>query len=548
MASFNRRRVLGDKKNALMALPEDAEAQSPVVVKPATPKRAPSVTSPVKPTATDIADADAALARMEAELAAKQKMPPPPPPPPGAPGDDDDDDSSSSEEDEAAARTRKSTSWRNSVGRRDSSSRRSSLDHVTPAQRMAPAAPVEHPAGQRRGPARARGRVGGAPGDPCREGGRAEAAVDAAAPLLRSIAKLMDLSLAWEWLETEDGDAAAGDDADEPLDVAAAEDDAALRVVQELASSARAQRHMAPHAAASHDRARAAAVGVHEDEAVAQHGALTPQAFSSARTAVRGGFLAFFGAGAAFMVVCCVAEDRRPLTDLDARELTFLINELRAARGRRRGDGRRLAVREGRDACERAIADLKAGGLALWPYEFDATLSEVAKGRLRAYVDDPASLGDGAALARAVEAAGEWSGGLADCVVDGEAAADEILHHLVVGDGDPERRDRANLLSVVYRRLGLALCSYETPLGDARTVASLVFASAFEPHPPLYEAVFGADSARFLGLQLAARQVAGPAAGREAAAIRNGASLGGNLATASPISDMNPLLAGVRRP
>ena len=135
MASFNRRRVLGDKKNALMALREDAEAQSPVVVKPATPKRAPSVTSPVKPTATDIADADAALARMEAELAAKQKMPPPPPPP-RAPDDDDDDDSSSSEEDEAAARTRKSTSWRKSVGRRDSSSRRSSLDHVTPAQRQ----------------------------------------------------------------------------------------------------------------------------------------------------------------------------------------------------------------------------------------------------------------------------------------------------------------------------------------------------------------------------------------------------------------------------
>ena len=37
---------------------------------------------------------------------------------------------------------------------------------------------------------------------------------------------------------------------------------------------------------------------------------LTPQAFSSARTAGRGGFLAFFGAGAAFMVVCCVADDR----------------------------------------------------------------------------------------------------------------------------------------------------------------------------------------------------------------------------------------------
>jgi len=234
----------------------------------------------------------------------------------------------------------------------------------------------------------------------------------------------------------------------------------------------------------------------------------------------------------------------RPLTDLDARELTFLINELRAKPAAVaaeyvapmletyashddgtpvvvRRDGRRLAVREGRDACERAIADLKAGGLALWPYEFDATLSAVAKGRLRAYVDDPASLGDGAALARAVEAAGEWSGGLADCVVDGEAAADEILHHLVVGDGDPERRDRANLLSVVYRRLGLALCSYETPLGEARAVASLVFASAFEPHPPLYKVVFGADSARFLGLQLAARQVlAGPAAGREAAAVR----------------------------
>ena len=35
-----------------------------------------------------------------------------------------------------------------------------------------------------------------------------------------------------------------------------------------------------------------------------------------------------------------------------------------------------------------------------------------------------------------------------------------------------ERRGRANLLSVVYRRLGLALCSYETPLGDARTVGA----------------------------------------------------------------------------
>ena len=234
MASFNRRRVLGDKKNALMALPEDAEAQSPVVVKPATPKRAPSVTSPVKPTATDIADADAALARMEAELAAKQKMPPPPPPP-GAPGDDDDDDSSSSEEDEAAARTRKSTSWRKSVGRRDSSSRRSSLDHVTPAQRMALRRLSnilrDNGAGRRAREAEESAELRATQAEKEVERKR----LSMRRRRLRSIAKLMDLSLVWEWLETEDGGAPAGDDADEPLDVAAAEDDAALRVVQELA-------------------------------------------------------------------------------------------------------------------------------------------------------------------------------------------------------------------------------------------------------------------------------------------------------------------------
>jgi len=228
MASF--RRPL-KAKNALVAVREDQElsaAASPVKKK--TPSKAAAL-SPSKPTAADLADADAALARMEAALAAKA----PPPPPPLS---DSDSDSSGEDEAGAAAATRKSTSWRKSCGRRGSSSRRESLEHVkTHAERCA---------------LRRLSRIlrdGGA-ARRAREASESEKIVAAAdarearrkrlslrRKRLKSIAKIMDLAAVWQWLEAEgDGgdDGASDDDADD-ADLAA--DDAAVAVVARLSTA-----------------------------------------------------------------------------------------------------------------------------------------------------------------------------------------------------------------------------------------------------------------------------------------------------------------------
>ena len=190
------RRPLASKLNALAVLSEDEEL-TPTKKVAAPPAPAPALVlptaSPSKPTAADVAAADAALARMEAELAAQIRAPPPPPPA----GSPDSSDSSSSDED--GAPPRRAASWRKSVGRRGSTGRRASLEHATPAQRRAlrRLSAILADGGVAR---RARERESGA------RRAREAAVVEARARMvaqrrarLKSVAKMIDLALVWEW-------------------------------------------------------------------------------------------------------------------------------------------------------------------------------------------------------------------------------------------------------------------------------------------------------------------------------------------------------------
>ena len=189
------RRPLASKLNALAVLSEDEElTPTKKAAPPAPAPAAPLPTaSPSKPTAADVAAADAALARMEAELAAQIRAPPPPPPA----GSPDSSDSSSSDED--GAPPRRAASWRKSVGRRGSTGRRASLEHATPAQRRAlrRLSAILADGGAAR---RARERESGA------RRAREAAVVEARARMvaqrrarLKSVAKMIDLALVWEW-------------------------------------------------------------------------------------------------------------------------------------------------------------------------------------------------------------------------------------------------------------------------------------------------------------------------------------------------------------
>jgi len=237
------RRPLASKLNALAVLSEDEELAPPKRAAPPPPPApapapAPAAESPSRPTAADIADADAALARMEAELAARISAPPPPPPA----GSPDSSDSSSS--DEGGAPPRRAASWRKSVGRRGSGAgRRASLDHAMPAQRRAlrRLSAILADGGAAR---RARERESGARrGEAAAARARADRAVAQRRTRLKSVAKMMDLALVWDWLEANGergarpGHEGEGQDA-EGFDESARLDAEALAVVREMAASA----------------------------------------------------------------------------------------------------------------------------------------------------------------------------------------------------------------------------------------------------------------------------------------------------------------------
>ncbi|KAJ8599186.1 hypothetical protein CTAYLR_007524 [Chrysophaeum taylorii] len=219
-------------------------------------------------------------------------------------------------------------------------------------------------------------------------------------------------------------------------------------------------------------------------------------------------------------------------------------------------DGRRIDWSEGDVACAEAVASVTGLGMNLWGFEADAHLADVAFERLVEYVTDPEAdakrKGGRGTVACRVERKGEWAGGIAESLAANEATAEEIVCHLLVGDGDPDRSDRRNLLSVVYRKVGVAAAKW-----NGTTLAAITFASAFEPYHARYEVIFG--PARFLGLQVEGKKVlAGPASGREAAFIKAlapggqaemaGVQIGSRIlaANATPITNYNDAMAKIK--